>query len=152
LGSQNLHGLGASNGRQDHTVLPYAATRLRQKASPGFGAVRPARCCSLTETALQTNVRADAAASTTSHPAFVTIAIRPSYRERTGRAGSADLPDGGSEIFFPEGLDDPNHVEITAQIKFYAQRIFRSFVIERRGVRTDLPRRANQLYEAANQF
>jgi hypothetical protein len=27
--------LGTSNGCQDHTVLPYAATRLRQKASPG---------------------------------------------------------------------------------------------------------------------
>jgi hypothetical protein len=40
--------LDTSNGCQDHTVLPYAATRLRQEASPGFGAVRPARCCSLT--------------------------------------------------------------------------------------------------------
>jgi hypothetical protein len=92
------------------------------------------------------NLRADAAASTASHPAFVTIAILPSCRERTGRAGSADLPDGGSEIFFPKGLDDPNHLEIAAQIKIYAQRIFRSFVIERRGLQTDLPRRANQLY------
>src|SRR5258705_755444 len=27
--------LGTSNGCRDHTVLPYAATRLRQKASPG---------------------------------------------------------------------------------------------------------------------
>ena len=34
--------------------------------------------CSLTETALRTNPRADAVASTTSHPAFVTIATRPS--------------------------------------------------------------------------
>ena len=38
-------------------------------------------------------LRADAAASTASPPAFVTIAIRPSCRERTGRAGRADLPD-----------------------------------------------------------
>ena len=57
-------------------------------------------------------LRADAAASTTSHPAFVTIAIRPCCRDRTGRAGSADLPDALSEIFWREGLDDPNRLEI----------------------------------------
>ncbi len=45
------------------------------------------------KTALRTNLRADAAASTASHPAFVTIAIRPSCRGGTGRAGRADLPD-----------------------------------------------------------
>ena len=49
--------------------------------------------------------RADALASTTSRPAFVTTRDRPSCRERTGRAGSADLPDGESEIFFEIGLD-----------------------------------------------
>jgi hypothetical protein len=97
--------LGTSNGCRDHMVLPYATTRLRQEASPGFDAVRPAHCRPLTETALRTTLRADAAASTASHPAFVTIAIRPSCRERTGRAGSADLPDGESEIFFSKGLD-----------------------------------------------
>src|SRR6478736_8950000 len=64
-----------------------------------------ARCCSLTETALRTNLRANAAASTASHPAFVTTAKRPSCRERTGRAGRTDLPDGESEIFFQGGLD-----------------------------------------------
>ena len=86
--------LGASNGRRDHTVLPYANS-----------AVRPERCCSLTETALQATLRAGAAASTASHPAFVTTAKRPSCRERTGRAGSADLPDTLSEIFLRKGLD-----------------------------------------------
>jgi hypothetical protein len=91
-------------------------------------------------------LRADAAASTTSHPTFVTTRDRPSCRERTGRAGSADLPDSESEIFLREGLDDPNHLEITGQIKVYARRIFRSVVIARRGMQTDLPRRANQLY------
>jgi hypothetical protein len=39
------------------------------------------------------------------YPTFVTTRDRPSCRERTGRAGSADLPDGGSEIFFAKGLD-----------------------------------------------
>jgi hypothetical protein len=49
--------------------------------------------------------RADAIASTASSPTFVTTRDRPSCRERMGRAGSADLPDEGSEIFFREGLD-----------------------------------------------
>jgi hypothetical protein len=40
---KDLRRLDTSNGCQDHAVLPYAATRLRQKASPGFGAVRLAR-------------------------------------------------------------------------------------------------------------
>jgi hypothetical protein len=86
--------LGTSNGCRDHTVLPYANS-----------VVRPARRCSLTENRPANHTRADAAASTASPPAFVTIAIRPSCRERTGRAGSADLPDEGSGIFFSEGLD-----------------------------------------------
>ena len=43
--------------------------------------------------ALRLHLRANAAASTASHPAFVTTAKRPSCRERTGRAGRTDLPD-----------------------------------------------------------
>ena len=62
--------------------------------------------------ALRLHLRANAAASTASHPAFVTTAKRPSCRERTGRAGRTDLPDGESEIFFAKGLDDPNQIEI----------------------------------------
>jgi hypothetical protein len=55
--------------------------------------------------ALRSTLRADAAASTASHPAFVTTAKRPSCRERTGRAGRTDLPDGERGIFFATGLD-----------------------------------------------
>src|SRR5437588_7053103 len=36
---QILRRLDTSNGCQDHTLLPYAAARLRQKAWPGYGAV-----------------------------------------------------------------------------------------------------------------
>ena len=87
--------LDISNGCQDHTVLPYATS-----------AVRPARRDrSRVQPRPATTLRADAAASTASHPAFVTIAKRPSCRERTGRAGRTDLPDGESEIFFLKGLD-----------------------------------------------
>jgi hypothetical protein len=69
--------------------------------------------------ALRLHSRANAAASTASHPAFVTTAKRPSCRERTGRAGRTDLPDGESEIFFERGLDDPNQLGIIA-IKSHA--------------------------------
>jgi hypothetical protein len=48
-----------------------------------------------------------------------------------------DLPGEASEMFLREGLDDPNQFEIAAQIEVYAQRIFRAFVIGRRGMRTD---------------
>jgi hypothetical protein len=61
-----------------------------------------------------------------------------------GQAGSADLFDGQSEISLSEGLDDPNHLEIAEQIKFYAQRIFRFFAIKRHGMPTDLLRRVDQ--------
>ena len=37
-----------------------------------------------------------------------------------GRAGSADLPDGESGIFFPAGLDRPNHVEFSAENRLCA--------------------------------
>jgi hypothetical protein len=50
------------------------------------------------ETRPATPLRADAAASTASPPAFVTTRDRPSCRERMGRAGSADLPDRLSGI------------------------------------------------------
>ena len=98
--------LGTSNGCRDHTVLPYATS-----------VVRPARRARSRETRPAITLRADAAASTASHPAFVTIAIRPSCRERTGRAGRTDLPDGESEIFFLIRLDRANRLEPARQIQ-----------------------------------
>ena len=88
--------LGTSNGCRDHTVLPYATS-----------AVRPARREPLTSRKARPAItlRADAAASTASLPAFVTIAIRPSCRGGTAQAGRTDLPDGLSEIFFAGELD-----------------------------------------------
>src|SRR6478752_926079 len=71
LGSENLRQLDTSNGCQDHTALPYATAPFvgtpvdRSQAS----SARPA-----------TLTRDDAAASTASLPAFVTIAKRPSCR------------------------------------------------------------------------
>jgi hypothetical protein len=96
--------LDTSNGCQNHTVLPYATTRLRQSASPGIGVVRPARLAIAHEVqpALQSLLRADAVASTTSHPAFVTTRDRPSCRN--GMTGDAtELGCLGIEIL-PVGL------------------------------------------------
>src|SRR6476619_7202241 len=67
--------------------------------------------------ALRLHLRANAAASTASDPAFVTTAKRPSCRERTGRAGRTDLPDRESGIFFAKGLDDPNQPGIVTIIR-----------------------------------
>src|SRR3979411_1448722 len=46
----------------------------------------------------------DAAASTASHPASVTIAIRPSGK-RDGERSRTDLDQTGTEIFLETGLD-----------------------------------------------
>jgi hypothetical protein len=47
---------------------------------------------------------------------LVTIAKRPSYRARDGRACRDDLPDGPSEIFLRKGLDHPNQLESAGEI------------------------------------
>ncbi|MGX1164210.1 hypothetical protein AB7M16_000476 [Bradyrhizobium sp. USDA 372] len=60
-------------GRQDHTILPYADCARRVRASPAHGVTRPAN-----------HLRATLPASTASHPAFVTIAMRPSARVEVG--------------------------------------------------------------------
>jgi hypothetical protein len=86
--------LDTSNGCQDHTVLPYAATSFvcMPESLTGNPPCDSVSCPTLPRPPHPL-------------PRFVTIAIRPSCRERTGRAGSADLPDGLSEIFFRKGLD-----------------------------------------------
>ncbi len=61
--------LGTSNGCQNHTVLPYAKTSFVLHALQIAHEVQPA---------LRHQWRADALASTTSRPAFVTTRDRPS--------------------------------------------------------------------------
>ena len=56
-------------GRQDHTILPYAGCTRRVRAAFAHGVTRPANAC--------TRCRPRPPHS---HPAFVTIAIRPSAR------------------------------------------------------------------------
>jgi hypothetical protein len=77
--------LDTSNGCQNHTVLPYAATRLRQKASPGSGAVRPARRLIAHERlALRSPCTPTLPRPPRPLPRFVTIAIRPSLQGKDG--------------------------------------------------------------------
>jgi hypothetical protein len=81
-----------------------------QKLSASIGAPGPH------DFAVRIELRSSVAAfaSTASHRTFVTIASRPSSGE-TGRADSADLPDGLSGIFFARGLDRANHVDATGE-------------------------------------
>src|ERR1700682_2774563 len=102
---ENLRRLDTSNGCQDHTVLPYAAARLRQEASPGFGAVVSMKVIAHGKPALRFRFMPGAAASTASHPNVRDDGQRPSSRDGMGRASRSDLPDGLSEIFLQRGLD-----------------------------------------------
>ena len=110
--------LGTSNGCRDHTVLPYAGS-----------VVRPARREPLTDQAIRPAITLRARRCRVHR---IPSRVRddrdtPLFRGGTGRAGSADLPDGLSEIFFRTGLDDPNRVEIAARKPLFAQRWRRSF-------------------------
>src|SRR5882672_5886589 len=66
----NSANLTPASGRQDHTILPYAAASFVCSPFDRSQAFR--------QPALQPRCAPDAAASTASHPASVTIAIRPS--------------------------------------------------------------------------
>jgi hypothetical protein len=82
--------LTPASGRQDHTILPSATTSLvsvQGNRSPVF---RPA---------LRSHRAQNAAASTASHPAFVTIMIRPSSGVDM-KSSRGDLGGVGTEIFF----------------------------------------------------
>jgi hypothetical protein len=104
--------LTPASRRQDHTILPYASAPFvcahsdRSQAS----SARPAiSSC------------ADAAASTTSRPASVTIAIRPSWG-RDGCGHRADLRETETGIFFTRGLDRANQLDFAGEFFLCAQR------------------------------
>ncbi len=87
-GSKNLRRFDTSNGCQDHTALPYAATSFVQRA------VDRSR-----KTALRPRLRADAAASTASRPNVRDDHDTPLLRAGITRICRGDLPDGESGIF-----------------------------------------------------
>ena len=83
VGPTRLRKLDTSNGCRNHTVLPYATTRLRQKASPGkapFVRVPPIAHESMRLT-LQLRFTPDAAASTASPPQRCDAGQRPPERD-----------------------------------------------------------------------
>src|SRR5450432_993713 len=82
---QNSANLTPASGRQDHTILPSAATSLVRSLGDRSQVFRPA---------LRPHRAQDAAASTAPHPAFVTITIRPSVWGGMARICRDDLPDG----------------------------------------------------------
>src|SRR5260221_8056732 len=86
----NSANLTPASGRQDHTTSPYAATSLVRSLGDRSQAFR--------QPALQPRRAQNAAASTASHPASVTIAIRPSV----GRDGESSRCDLGQreQVFF----------------------------------------------------
>jgi hypothetical protein len=105
VGPTRLRRFDTSNGCQNHTVLPYAASSFV------LHVVNRSR-----RTALRSQARPTLPRPPRPLPRFVTIAIRPSCRERMGPINSDDLPDGVSGIFFGRGLDRANHDEIIAEI------------------------------------
>ena len=60
-----------------------------------------------------------ALASTASHRAFVTIATRPSHRVRRGES-KTNSPPSLSDLFFSEGLDEANRVDIAGEFSLNA--------------------------------
>jgi hypothetical protein len=96
VGPTRLRQLDTSNGCQDHTALPSAAT--------SFVCAPLDRSRVFRQPALRSHRAPDAAASTASHPASMTIAIRPSGG-RDGEGYRCDLGQAGTEIFLQMGLD-----------------------------------------------
>src|SRR4030081_1716520 len=96
VGPTCLRQLDTSNGCQDHTALPSAAIVVRLRAVDHSRVFR--------QPALRSHRAPDAATSTASHPASVTIAIRPS-EGRDGGGYRFDLGQVGTEIFLIMGLD-----------------------------------------------
>ena len=87
--------LTPASGRQDHTTSPYATTSLVRVLLIAHGFKEPA---------LRSPRAQNAAASTASLPASVTIAIRPSVGW-DAKSSRSDLGVVETEIFLQRGLD-----------------------------------------------
>ena len=87
--------LTPASGRQDHTTSPYATTSLVRVLLIAHG---------FKESALRSHRAQNAAASTASLPASVTIMIRPSV-EWDAKSSRSDLGVVETEIFLQRGLD-----------------------------------------------
>jgi hypothetical protein len=102
--------LTPASGRQDHTTSPYAAIVTRPRAVDRSQIFRPA---------LRSPCAQNAAASTASRPAFVTMANAPLVGW-DAKSSRCDLGCAKTEIFLQRGLDCPNQIEKSRQIALYA--------------------------------
>jgi hypothetical protein len=131
LGFANLRQLDASHGRQDHTVLPYAASTAKNFNQPSAGqpkiwrrrlsAVRLRAMFAHGKPALRTPFAPDAAASTATRPNVRDDGQRPSSRGRDGGSCRGDLGSRRSGIFLWAGVDGANQLEIAAGNRTIAQ-------------------------------
>jgi hypothetical protein len=99
--------LTPASRRQDHTTSPSASQASLVSA--------PLIAHKSKGPALRLRRAPNAAASTTSRPASVTIAIRPSVG-RDGEASKSDLGHAGTGIFLQIGLDRANQIDPLQQI------------------------------------
>jgi hypothetical protein len=98
--------LTPASGRQDHTTSPYATTSLVSVPDIAHRSYRPA---------LRFRCAQNVAASTASHPASVTIAIRPSVGW-DGERSRDDLGWVETRIFLQRGIDTPANKPPVGQI------------------------------------
>ncbi len=96
LGLRTSANLTPASRRQDHTTSPSAESIVRLRTIRQLTGLIDPPCHPLASP--------DAAASTASRPASVTIAIRPSVG-RDGEGYRSDLGQARTEIFLQTGLD-----------------------------------------------
>ncbi len=132
LGLRTSANLTPASRRQDHTTSPSAESIVRQRAIRSLtGRIDPP-CHPLTSP--------DAAASTASRPASVTIAIRPCVGRDGGSYGS-DLGQAGNEIFLQMGLDRQTAeqpVEAGQECRHFRELMYDSYIQDRREPGTGL--------------
>jgi hypothetical protein len=107
LGLRASANLTPASRRQDHTTSPSAASIVRPRAIRSLTGLVDPPCNPLAPP--------DAAASTASRPASVTIAIRPSVG-RNGKGYRSDLGQPRTEIFLQKGLDSRTARQPVGQI------------------------------------
>ena len=110
VGPTQLRELDASVGASGPHDFAVRSIVFRPRAVDRSQVFRPA---------LQSHRAQEAAASTASRPASVTIASRPSVG-RDGKSSRDDLGGAGSGIFLQKGLDCPNQIEKSQQIALWA--------------------------------
>ena len=69
----------------------------------------------------------NAIASTATRTPRIVTTRTPLFDEAGWREDGADLGEMRSGIFLPRNLDGPNHVEMVAETRSFAQRVWRCF-------------------------